>query len=262
MYGLTYTKTIGGGQPYGLPRARGILRDPVAGQPSPEPPLFPFEIPAATFHVDADEVDQTFEGTLNTWRDLSGNGRHLTRFNAQAPSLQIGVVNNRNAVRFSGSHFIDRSGGGSGAFTGYQHTIFVAFKANKPGSDQFVFDTGTDSSTKRRYMIIGSAGITFARDGGGGSVVNGNYVTGTPLLATCVMNGASSKVWINGSSVTTGTISTASEVNDSPIAVGARYSADAAFLSSDVYKIAIYNSVLSDSERENVNNVIMQKYAF
>lgn len=201
---------------------------------------------------------------VGAWDDESGNSFHVIQATAGSrPTYKTNIQNGMAVVRFDGTDDVLRGSHSAVWNTGADHTIFTAIKAKVPGGGQIVTDCATDSGLDRRGWQFASSSALIFRDGvGGGNVGNTNITDGVWFVFTGIINGANSRVYVDGANVATGTMSTDTTASSSPIAVGSRYVSPSAgqFLNSDIGEMIIYNGALSDTDRESVESYLRTRW--
>ena len=92
----------------------------------------------------------------------------------------------------------------------------------------------------------------------GNTVINLAYTRGTYQIHGCIFNGASSKIWLNNGSQTSGNAGTH---NLTGMALGCMYSLASGFLNGGLVSMLIYNSSLSAADQLTVYNGLNGRYA-
>jgi len=193
----------------------------------------------------ADNSTFTFSSgnVVSAWNDKSGNALNFTQGTvANQPTRVSNVLNNQPVVRFDGVN--DALTNGGTLFTGGLHSVFIVFKATKPGTYQGVLD-GTPFGNPRHEVYIDTSGIHMFR-GAGGDVANGNYTSGDYVIFSSIWNGSSSASWIDGAGQVTGTLSTDASATTTNI-LGS--DANSSEYLGDIAEVLVYNSALSTADR-------------
>jgi len=206
------------------------------------------------------------------WKDKSGNGNNGTSIgNAESTVWSSNGMGGYPAIAFDGA---------TGSFSG---TI-----ASNTGSTLSMFavafmNLGTSVNVYPRIISLAASGSqdwnlptsTFlGRNGGGGvtqSVVtyrNGSVISyqpityGTPFAASSVYTGSSNTTYANGTTAGAGASSgnfNYNVYNIGRIAGGAGFNTDSTLLGS-VSEVLVYNTALTDSQRQSVENYLMSKW--
>lgn len=221
----------------------------------------PRSIPGLQLWVRASWAYHVDGGSVAAWFDESGKLNHLTASGTAQPLRKY----NRNSPFGSDSLLFD---GGDDRFvataqaipTGGNVSVLFAGRLEKPGSGQFIFDTGADNAISRHAVQMLSSGVMLLRDGSGGQVANSSYTAGNWGVFSGTMNGASSVVVVNGANDITGTISTDATVPTTTLRVGSRFSQDAAWLNTDLAELLIYSPRIDTSQRKALEQMLGRRY--
>lgn len=202
------------------------------------------------------------------WRDDSGNGRHAWQDVASARPLMVSSVaalNNQKAFDFDGTNdfFFRRR---TTALTAPWSCLLVIV-ADAVDSTQRIIGTSDASSARGVGFGTGGSGQFAASLGGTGSLTSASSsaVNGTAYLIEFYSNGASSQMWVNGTSVA-GPATAGSTPTVNIISLGAGMSAS---VGSDFYngRIATAKFLDGSNHRDHVNYAaeiaaIKSKYGF
>jgi hypothetical protein len=202
------------------------------------------------------------DGGVARWEDKSGNGRHATQGTAaNRPLRKAAQQNGNDTLLFDGTN-------DTLAFTALtipsSHTVFSVFQRSTSGilSVPIANDSGGVrypflwfNSDNNVYEISSDAGTLTV---GSASTASGYFVATTKRTAN-----TSKEFWRDGQSIdefTSGTQVTTA-VSQSWSAIGSRESGGSkAYHNGDICEIIIYDSALSDSDREAVENYLMSKW--
>ena len=185
------------------------------------------------------------------WPDQSGNGNDLTQgVGVKQPTYKISIVNGKPIVRFDG---ID-------------DFLAVGFALVQPEHVFYVFNLVVDAAGV--YMSDGS-GVNlmgFLRDGAGPTVGLFAGAVGVGLrpinigtfhIASCLFNGASSEIRIDGGNDDTGNVG----ANDGAgISLGMLGNGTTNAAQVDFAEVIVYSSALSDGNRGLVEIYLANKY--
>jgi hypothetical protein len=197
-----------------------------------------YKADAITGLADADPVA--------TWIDSSGNGNDATQGTGDnKPTYQTNELNGLPVVRFDGINDVL-----SASFTLDQPlSLFLVFMATNTAENEWIVD-GTTLATMGVRIFNNQLIITADA-----SLFSGTaYTQGTYKVATAIFDGASSRAALNG----VGADGNAGTGTPSGIRLGGPTTA---LLEGDIVETIIYSRSLSASEREQVEDYLMDKYA-
>jgi hypothetical protein len=217
--------------------------------------------------------------TVGRWEDQSGNGRHISQsIGGSRPILKTNIQNGRNILRFDGvddhlfmlNAFVYSSGAS---------TVFcvVSQTPSSPPSANVSLITERSSITSfPNYIVIGNGSSDatrlriFMRDDANANILFGGSSTlqtasGTAfnssyqLLGT-VDTGSNMALYINKSSSVNGNYTRSTLTLDRFTVGSSRTSSASNFFACDLAEIIIYNSALSTSNRQLVENYLYSKW--
>ena len=224
-------------------------------------PFDPTAIAGLTLWLKADAMALSDGASVGTWIDSSGSGYNFSQANVpQQPIYKGGIVNGKPVVRFDGidDYLVDATN----PIISGQHTIFAVVNpaSNSVGSHDFFMSgiTGTnfsvilrrDGSDWHHYQTSGS--LVVASDVGGVS-------PGTWTQITADWNGTNIHIWRNGTLKDTTGATLLSSIGNMNV-IGAYDISNVEFWDGDVAEILVYNSALSTTDRQNVENYLKTKY--
>lgn len=237
-------------------------------------------------------------GTVKRWEDKSGNGRHATEA-TNGPTRKTNVQNGRDSLDFDGANDTLQIASSQATFAflhqSAQATIFTVYRPSysPPGTDiatgfHPIWETGSSSGlnpgvdlsfnnvTPNAEMIDwrvtgNAAGRLRKRIDGGApnnvfsmlSIVTDNGNATSASRATLRRNGgASGGATLTGSPFDNGSVSSSNAgrnftISGQGTATGASTSA---FFNGDIAEIIIYDSALSDTNRQAVENYLLAKW--
>jgi hypothetical protein len=199
--------------------------------------------------ADASTFAYSSGSLVSQWRDKSGLGRHLGQTNPLAQPQRVGTQNGRTPVLFDG---VDDYMDSIAPFTVPQPiTLFVAFSpAHNPQNAQGVF-----SSLGGEWQTwIGNTEISYYA----GTVQTiGQTIFGLQRLSL-VFNGASSRAYRDGVLMNTSDVGTFGTTTGWRITE--RRLASGYFPNGPYFEIIIYSRVLSDPERQQVEEYLKTKW--
>lgn len=219
----------------------------------------PVDIPGLKLWLKADTGVYKDAGTtlavegesIQQWNDQSGNANHVTQATAAArPIFKVNIVNGQPVVRFDG---LD-DWMATGAFTLNQpEMIFVVWK-RAIGVIGYLIDGLAENSGS---LYAGVTTINDVRLYAGASLVGAIGNDGAFLITGALANGASSQIWKNGTSIATGDSGAS---NMGGVTLGATGTSHTDPLAGDTPEIIIYDSVLSNANRNQVTSYLGTKY--
>ncbi len=203
----------------------------------------------------ADSVVLT-AGFVSEWTDYSGNGFHLNQTNAiNRPIQTSSIYNEHTAVQFDGSN--DYLIANFGETFDQAVTFFIVWKLSVSKA-QNLFD-GTDGTDRMSFYYPYSVTNALAIIAGGvGIGLNYNKDVTTNLTISSLVFDSTSEMYDNGN--LKGSSSTVGSNSLAGLTVGANYNNSRPF-AGDIAEMIVYNSNLSEEDRQMVENYLMDKYA-
>lgn len=205
------------------------------------------------------------DGFVDTWMDQSGNGFNLSNFGANRPALvdSVSELEDLAALDFDGED--DRLFGEHEIFTTGVATIFIVAQIPAiPDGIAAFFDTGPDGGSRRWYTIAfnNPLQLRFGRDDDTTITTSNIPPAGEYAIITLVADGANSSLSVDGESQATGTVSNDVNSNAAPFVVGSRFTMAPNHQHFDGHyaELVIYDSVLSETDRDAVENYLQEKY--
>ena len=235
------------------------------------------------------------DGGVARWEDKSGNARHATQgTSGNRPARKTAIQGGKDVLRFDGSDDSLSIASSTETFK-FLHssdsTVFVVFKSGttaNPGHNAYIV-LGTANSTTTvvgALLYTGDSDPTSANNtlywyvsrGGAGTYPvffdGNNYFPSNAFVMISLLSkpqdgtsGSRFAIRRNGGSLNSTnspggspqTVSTASSTDD--LTVGRAPSGESDFLNGDIAEIIIYDSALSDTDREAVENYLLAKWA-
>ncbi len=216
------------------------------------------------------------DGGVARWEDKSGNGRHFTQSTSGSrPARKTNQQNGKDTLLFDGSNdtlvgadFLDLNTGGLTAFivykrnaTGARHEL-LAKTVSSTGFGWILFQSDADKLTFRNQGLSKST----ARETSSAVAVS-DYGVITAKVTAGSVSGASffkNSQSLGMASATNGDSSFETPDNTTGLLrIGAQeYQGDLYFpLSANLAEIVLYDSALSDTDREAVENYLLAKWA-
>ena len=227
------------------------------------------------------------DGGVARWEDKSGNDYHMTQATAGArPLRKASVQNGLDGLRFDGSDDVMTVSGSASslkALHAEDATFFVVLKAgttSNPDALYNILDTNAGSSsnvgfrlayddrvavpTNNRINLFVTNGTGNVSDNSANDLFAPN-VYGLVSVVSRPTDGTAanrSSIRKNGGTAVenntdTSSVSTADSTYD--LHLGGR-GTNSAYLTGDICEIIIYNSALSDTDREAVENYLIAKW--
>lgn len=195
-------------------------------------------------------------GYVSEWTDYSGNNYHLQQSNSvRRPSKTSLIYNSHSAVRFDGSNdYLTRS---FGETVNQPVTIFVVWKKSAT-QQQTLFD-GINSTGQMSfgYPYGVTQDLAIYAGGVGVGLAYSKTITSNLTVSSLVFD-ATSKVFDNG--VSKGSSNLVGSHSIGGLTIGSMYDFTRSF-NGDIVEFILYNSNLSDANRQSIENYLMNKYA-
>ena len=203
-------------------------------------------------HLDASEsstITKDSSNLVSQWNDFSSQGNNISQATSSKQPLFVeNVQNGRPVIRFDGSNdMLQRTTYVNGALT-QPNTVFYVGKIG--GNEDFTFASGTLGS-ENSVLTTGSNLTMYA-----GSIYGADNAVTTLQQYTFLYNTTSSTMRVNGSQTDTGSVGTHTMQG---FTVGANYT-DAQWSAIDVCEILVYNGTLSDTNRDEIESYLMEKW--
>lgn len=208
------------------------------------------------------------DGGVARWEDKSGNGRHATQAtSANRPARKTAIQGGLDVLRFDGSNdFLD---GSSTPTTGDTRTVFIVSKSATTAGGEII-QIGKWASNSTRAFLCRQIFISPNTTIGGDLIavnlrVNDVQLTLTNFHLSTWSQVASTRAvsyWHDQQSQTvTGTVQAfASTAAGYVIGKANSGGTDFGFHQCDIAEIIIYDSALSDADRELVENYLLAKW--
>ena len=192
---------------------------------------------------------------IGTWRDKSGNARHVTApTDAARPTFKTGIQNGRSITRFDGTDDYLRITGLSSISSPVSVSIVVTPTAPGTGSRTIFDGQGTN-----QHSLLISSGLSWnVRTQNSGTNENvSSYVSTTPYIVTWILNGTGNSTFFrNGTSTS---LSQNHLVSSTGYTIGSR--ADGSVPAAcDIGEVIVYHVQLSTSHRQQVERYLGNKW--
>jgi hypothetical protein len=195
-------------------------------------------------------VPATADGApVGGWSDVSGNGNHATQSNVSGkPTLKLAIRNGLPVLRFDGtSDYLDSLLAQSAPCT-----LFFASNATDTAGYRVVIsssNTAAGQITFSTEVTTGKADLYVA----GSALVGGTNRTGWHRF-TCIVNGAASKIRVDGSDEVTGSVGSATSV----VRIGANDAGS--YMAGDIGELLIYQGALGATQIANVEAYLAARW--
>ncbi len=187
---------------------------------------------------------------VGTWPDQSGNGNDATQGTGAAkPTYKTNILNGKPIVRFDGTD--DNLRTANFGLVQPEH-VFCVFKLKRDTVNDTLFD-GLGGNLMRFYRSGAGPVLGLYAGGAVGSIA---VATTDFYIGSCLFNGVSSELRINGGSTVSGDVGAN---NASGVTLGA-YGTVVDFAETDIAEIFIYDSALSTANRLSVERYLSSKY--
>jgi hypothetical protein len=195
-------------------------------------------------------------GSVDEWRDKSGNARHVTATSTARP-VNTATQNNKTVLSFDGSN--DRMTRPGGVITGSAaRSVYVVAK---PLDGDTAFDFGTEAANSRYSISLNTGFIGISASNIAWSTINGNSFgvyafsqSGTSLsTVTAFWNGTS---YASTSSLAA---TTATNTGTTITVVGADVS-QSAFFQGDIAEIVVLGQASTTFDRQRIEGYLAHKW--
>lgn len=209
-------------------------------------PFDPMSIAGLRLWLEVDSLVLSDGDPVGTWTDSSLIGNDVTEATDKPTYRATGGPNSHPCVEFDGVN--DKLS-----------KIFIDGGFSQPNTIIAVYDTGrpVEINTGDRQVIISDVGTTMSCYAGSILATSPavTAISNTFRVHTAIMNGASSANFIDGVAKGTG------NAGSQGLAAISMMWFDASFpFAGKVCELLIYDSSLSDPDREDVENYLMDKY--
>ena len=185
------------------------------------------------------------------WQDQSVNNYHVEQGDqSNKPLLVNSELNGKPVLRFNGSQYLQRA---FDQVFSQPNTFFCVWNVSTPSQTPFAFG-GINSSNRNSLYWDGSV---TALAGTAAQLRYSKVAPFSPIVNSVIFNHGSSQLYENGifmHSANPGNHNTAG------ITIGDRWDLSRGLI-GDIFEIIFYNSLLSDTQRQSVENYLMNKYA-
>ncbi|MBO6792637.1 MAG: T9SS type A sorting domain-containing protein [Balneolaceae bacterium] len=212
-------------------------------------------------HLDAGRGFTTSNDSISVWADLSGNDHDATQDNLlRRPVVQDSAINGQTGLRIrSGLNYITLPTAADLGIQNNDYEAFIVAKTRTINSSTAFLMAGSIENFE--LHINGSAGARFIPNSGNyidaGSI--GDYSDAEAHLYNVEATSTFGKVKVNRS-ISTIDSSNAHSSYSGNLYLGIRFDNSYQF-DGDIAEVIIYNSILSENDRNEVESYLMKKYA-
>ncbi len=210
-------------------------------------------------------------GLVTAWADQSGQGHDATQSNSsQEAQIIASAINGHAALAFNGfSDFYSLAGQ---VLTSQQFTIFAVANdtggsSSSPSQREILSNWTSGNGTQSVFFgtATGTPGTRSARlsDDFGGSSGQGVGVLAnpaTPFVFTGINSASDTVIYQNGNVIADKGSPLATRSLTTNYVIGQQGSLNSEFWAGDIAEILVYNRALSTTERQSVQNYLMNKY--
>ena len=225
-------------------------------------------IPGLAMWLRADSVE-LIDGKVSRWNDLSINNYNIQQATAtNRPVIVDSVLGSQPVLRFNGSStYLD--GGDIMDLEANSHTIFIVANSRKSTGTIIAKSRWANISDRYGYFIE-NGNILFGYQDNLYRETKTPYTTGSYKLFSTINNRleSSNSLYINSILKASVAINGSYIMNSSyNFLIGAANNTSGTtppfstyYLDGDIAEIIVYNTLLSDEERQSVENYLMNKY--
>lgn len=227
----------------------------------------PEDITGMKLWLKADSITGLSSGDfVSSWTDSSGNDNNaLQATDSRRPTYITNVLNGKPVIRFNGTtqgmYVPDTTE--LDATSGF--SIFVVTTAGKSGADQVIVYKGDlDSGNNYNYRIIHWP--DGQKYGGLGSLSGEIYYAfgatnvGTPEILSSYWNGTQLKAFVNGTQAGSAGANVTGKAYRRDFQIGYDNVSNIDFFQGDIAEIIVYNSIITDANRQQVEAYLQAKY--
>jgi len=243
----------------------------------------PTSVPGLQLWLDAADASTLYDATTGgslvaadggvaRWEDKSGNARHATQStSANRPARKTAIVNSKDALLLDGTNDGLSVNALATVFNGSNKTfsVFGVAQANTTSGTRDFFSAAKANNNQQNVRCMwnnGSQKAALNREPPSGgstkSVVGGTNLGTSTRLLRWTFDGTDGRIFVNGSSDATAVNLTQSSLDLDTAAVGflPRLS-PTVFFSGYICEVCVFNAILSDAERQTVEDYLIDKWA-
>ena len=197
---------------------------------------------------------------VGAWEDKTANEDDLTQGTSDnKPTLQTNELNGEPVLRFDGSNDNLQGAFTTGGALSQPFTILIVAKLDAGAVNDDNYHILIDSDDSSNRMLAGNQPTDTPdtwRIYAGTNLDSANASDSDWNIWTCLYDGASSQFWHSGVSQASGN---AGAHDGDGLTVGTNYNQSGAW-DGDVAEILIYDSDLSDADKNEVGNYLGDRY--
>jgi len=216
-------------------------------------PFSPADIPNLKMWLDATQITANHGDKVSQWSDLSGNNNHAIQGSGSLqPTFKNTAFNGKPAVRF-GEVAYNLLNTGNIALG--ERTYVVVMEAINPGRGSW--HSVILQSAAPYYQIYGNTNgtrLNFYLDNALSLLVN---IHRKALIGITTTQGQT-KFYIDGENVLTSTAGSNTVIN-SPFSIGG-WAISSYGLNGNIAELLMYSGVLTDVDRQSIENYLMSKW--
>lgn len=197
---------------------------------------------------------------VSDWKDLSGNGRHLTQATSTSqPAYGSASFNARPGLTFDG---VDDTMATSSFTVGTVSSTFVAMTPTSVAGSNKDYVTSGSGGNETAHILYQSP-TTIATGSlnlysGVGIISGANAILlNTPCIAAGITNGSSSEVRVNGTIIVSGNAGANSWINGIRLA---RQSSGTLYAAAIYAEVLIFNRAVSAASRQKIEAYLAWKW--
>jgi hypothetical protein len=219
-------------------------------------PFVPTAIAGLLAWYKADALALADAASVSQWDDSSGSANHVVQATgANQPTYRANQLNGLPTIQFDGGDYLQKA---SFPLTS-TYTLFTVVKTTGSGF-MSVLDHDIDTPRIFLFRYNGASSFELSAWSSGGLATDSQAITGANYsIVAGVRRTLDVQVYVNGA---TNGLTASSGTPNTPgghrFTVGGRGAAN--FLTGHVAEVLVYNSSLSDANRQSVQNYLGAKY--
>jgi hypothetical protein len=203
------------------------------------------------------------DGAVKRWEDKSGNARHATE-ETNAPQRKVASINSLDALLFDGINDGLSFSGNIHNADGYV-TVFAIVRKSSIGGVEMIINKDNSNVSPRAHQFLrvneSSVESIWHQSAVARTVSKGSISANTTFLATARIGVSGGAASLNGVAGTADTNVSGISTTNEPTHIGRYWTVNNANMwGGHICEIIAYNSALSDTDREAVENYLMTKW--
>jgi hypothetical protein len=204
---------------------------------------------------------------VGTWRDKSGNARHLIApSDAARPTFKVNIQNGRSVVQFDGADDVLSADSVASVFSGTNksQSTFAVVKATTTNNRTFCGFGRNGNLTPiflHRIVSASNTSLSYMRNDAGAdlTLTGPSTALGTTYVYSMIYDGSQPYISISGTTGTPGSF-TGTITLDRFTVGGQRRTNFEEWLNGQIMELIIYPSALSTSQRQQVERYLGNKW--